>query len=203
MLKATVSGSFRRHMSAVYEAVTELTEFGITVLSPSDPRVVDQIGEFVFVASDKVRSIKMVEDRHLECIHASDFLWLVTPDGYVGQSASMELGYAVAQRVPIFSQDLPTDGTLRKYVELVPSISAILPRAYSVRRGTATRSTLLVDPVSVIEEAHNRLDSLRTHLMRPAGQTLDPEGEAVLAERDHLQRILGPVRGTVRHEAAL
>src|SRR5688572_17291899 len=116
MLRATVCGSFRRHMSAVYDAVTELTELGVSVLSPSDPRIVDQIGEFVFVASDRVRSIKLVEDRHLECIGASDFLLLVTPDGYVGQSASMELGYAIAHTIPVYSCNAPADGTLRKYV---------------------------------------------------------------------------------------
>jgi len=64
-------------MTAIYQAVTELDDFGVSVLSPADPRVVEQIGEFVFVASDKVRSIKMVEDRHLECLRASDFCgWL-------------------------------------------------------------------------------------------------------------------------------
>src|SRR5271155_1407285 len=125
MLKATVSGSFRRHMTAIYQAVEELAERGVDVLSPADPRIVDQIGEFVFVASDKVRSIKMVQDRHLECIRASDFLWLVAPDGYVGQSASMEIGFAVAQSIPVLSVDQVTDLTLRRYVNRVESLRLV------------------------------------------------------------------------------
>jgi hypothetical protein len=72
MLKATVSGSFHRHMQAIYQAVGTLREVGVDVLSPSDPRVVDHIGEFLFVASDKLRSIKLVQDRHLHPIRASD-----------------------------------------------------------------------------------------------------------------------------------
>src|SRR6266853_1940077 len=126
MLRATVSGSFRRHMAAIYEAVTQLVESGVEVLSPADPRVVDQIGDFVFVASDRVRSIKLVEDRHLEAIRASDLLWLVAPDGYVGQSASMELGYALASGTPIFGEVLPTDTTLQKYVRRVPNLYSAL-----------------------------------------------------------------------------
>jgi hypothetical protein len=101
MLTATVSGSFHRHLHAITAAVQELFDLGVKVLSPADPRivdslVVDSLGEFLFVASDRVRSVKLVQDRHIQGISASDFLWLVAPDGYVGQSASMELGFAVA-----------------------------------------------------------------------------------------------------------
>src|SRR6266403_3510338 len=102
MLTATVSGSFHRHMEAIMTAVHELAALSVRVLSPSDPRIVAAQGEFLFVASDPVRSVRLVQDRHLECIKAANFLWLVCPDGYVGQSASMEIGYAAAMGVPIF-----------------------------------------------------------------------------------------------------
>jgi hypothetical protein len=76
MLTATVSGSFHRHLVGIYTAVGDLRAAGVNVLSPSDPRVVDHLGEFLFVASDRVRSIRLVQDRHLQCIGASTFLWL-------------------------------------------------------------------------------------------------------------------------------
>src|SRR5258708_39801180 len=101
MLTATVSGSFHRHMLNIYDTVGSLTEAGVKVLSPADPRVVDYRGEFLFVASDRLRSIRLVQDRHFSCIAASDFLWLVAPDGYVGTSAAMEIGIAVAAGVEI------------------------------------------------------------------------------------------------------
>lgn len=152
-------------MSAVLEAVTELTERGVTVLSPADPRVVDQIGEFVFVASDRVRSIKIVEDRHLECIAVSNFLWLVAPDGYVGQSASMELGFAVAKDVPVFSQHLPSDGTLRKYVQCVSSIGAALSMVLAARQYQRSASdSLLIDPVAAVDSAQRDLEGIRLRL---------------------------------------
>src|ERR1700733_9866744 len=115
MLKATVSGSFHRHMDAISAAVHELATRSVRVLSPSDPRVVAAQGEFLFVASDRVRSVRLVQDRHLESIRAANFLWLVCPDGYVGQSASMEIGFAAGAGIPIFCVQSPSDLTLREY----------------------------------------------------------------------------------------
>jgi hypothetical protein len=191
MLKATVSGSFRRHMVAVNDAVSELNERGVEVLSPADPRVVDQIGEFVFVASDRVRSIKVVEDRHLECILASDFLWLVAPDGYVGQSASMELGYAVAHGVPVFSLDVPGDGTLQKYVQTVPTVSMAVSFVKASRVATPDES-FLVRPHQKIAEMHDRLDRLGGQFSRLPSLVRDAEGEEILRERESLASLLSP-----------
>src|SRR5947207_5074888 len=101
MLKASVSGSFHRHMPAIYAAVNTLRTSGVDVLSPSDPRVVDYLGEFLFVASDKLRSIKLVQDRHFEAIRGSDFLWIVCPDGYTGSSTSAEIGAAYMAGTPV------------------------------------------------------------------------------------------------------
>src|SRR5947209_19332770 len=112
MLTAAVSGSFHRHMDAITRAVHELATLSVRVLSPADARVVAAQGEFLFVASDRVRSVRLVQDRHLDCIRAADLLWLVCPDGYVGSSASMEIGYAAGAGVPIFATYPPLDLTL-------------------------------------------------------------------------------------------
>jgi hypothetical protein len=161
MLTAAVSGSFHRHMKAITEAVHELAALSVRVLSPADPRVVAQQGEFLFVASDVVRSVRLVQDRHLESIRAADFLWLVCPDGYVGQSASMEIGFAAAANVPIFGTHAPTDLTLRKYVRIVPTLEDALQLASSVLRQTRPKYGLLIDPHTSIEKAHGILERLR------------------------------------------
>src|SRR6266851_2180553 len=122
MLTATVSGSFHRHMEAITAAVHELAALSVHVLSPADPRIVARQGEFLFVASDPITSVRLVQDRHLESIRAANFLWLVCPDGYVGQSASMEIGFAAAVGVPIFAAQRPADLTLRQYVKIVPDL---------------------------------------------------------------------------------
>jgi hypothetical protein len=168
MLKATVSGSFHRHMDAITSAVHELASHSVRVLSPSDPRVVAAQGEFLFVASDRVRSVRLVQDRHLESIRAADFLWLVCPDGYVGQSASMEIGFAAGAGVPIFATRLPADLTLREYVSIAPSIEEAV-RTVETRPRNNRQGGLLIDPHAAIEEAHAVLDHLDSELSRPSG----------------------------------
>lgn len=165
MLAATVSGSFRRHLTAIAAAVQELTDRGVRVLSPADPRIVDAEGEFVFVASDKVRSVRLVQDRHLQCVAASDFLWLVCPDGYVGRSASLELGFAIAQGTPILSTATPDDLTLRQYVRVVPNIAAAVDAAERCKVPQGRANGILIDPHDSIDHAHGVLEALKEQLM--------------------------------------
>jgi hypothetical protein len=165
MLTATVSGSFNRHMEAISAAVRELGSRSVRVLSPADPRVVAHHGEFLFVASDRVRSVRLVQDRHLESIRAADFLWLVCPDGYVGQSASMEIGAAVVVGVPIFATRAPNDLTLREYVTIVPALSAALSRVAASSRPRPPEG-ILIDPHASLDEAHNILERIEPALTR-------------------------------------
>lgn len=160
---AAVSGSFHRHMEAINAAVQQLASLSVQVLSPADPRVVASQGEFLFVASDRVRSVRVVQDRHLECIRAADFLWLVCPDGYVGQSASMEVGFAAAAGVPIFSTHSPSDLTLRQYVMTVSTIRDAL-RTVATSGRPRRCSSLLIDPHASVEEAHQVLEQIEVLL---------------------------------------
>src|SRR5271166_4245559 len=159
MLTATVSGSFHRHMDAITSAVHELAALNVRVLSPADPRIVAQQGEFLFVASDPIRSVRLVQDRHLESIRAANFLWLVCPDGYVGQSASQEIGYAIAYEVPIFATRAPSDLTLSQYVTVVPTLLAAVRIIESSPRRRRPEG-ILIDPRASIEKAHYILDRI-------------------------------------------
>lgn len=171
MLKVTVSGSFHRHMDAITRAVHELSAQGVRVLSPADPRVVAAQGEFLFVASDRVRSVRLVQDRHLESVRSADFLWLVCPDGYVGQSASMEIGFAAGAGVPIFSDRQPQDLTLREYVSVVPTLEDAVRRIGTVPRPGRSEG-LLIDPHASLEEAHRVLERIDAGLTK-AGAPVD------------------------------
>jgi len=158
MLKVTVSGSFHRHLHAITRAVYELTDLGVRVVSPADPRIVETFGALNFVASDEFRTIRLVQDRHLESIRSSDFIWLVATDGYVGQSASMEIGFAAAHGIPIFSADAVSDLTLREYVQRVDNIAVCLNNV------VADRSTrvegLLINPYDNLELVRSSLDKI-------------------------------------------
>jgi hypothetical protein len=161
--RATVSGSFRRAMRQIQEAVYGLTDLGVMVLSPADPRVVDELGAFLFVASDRLRIVRLVQQRHLQAISMSDFLWLVAPDGYVGTSAAMEIGFAVASSVPIFATTAPTDVTLREFVTVVPDINSVLLRTSPPSPPSAARA--LLDPAAAVEQAHRGLEEVKAGLL--------------------------------------
>lgn len=172
MLRAAVSGSFHRHMQEITAAVHELAALSVRVLSPADPRIVAQQGEFLFVASDRVRSVRLVQDRHLESIRAADFLWLVCPDGYIGQSASMELGYAAAAGIPTFAAREPADLTLREYVKIVPNLAAALSLIRSIPEPVCPEG-ILIDPHASVEQAHHTLDLIKAALTE-SGDLVEP-----------------------------
>jgi hypothetical protein len=179
MFTAAVSGSFHRHMEQITASVHELAALGVRVLSPADPRVVAEQGEFLFVASDALRSVRLVQDRHLESIRAANFLWLVCPDGYVGQSASMEIGYAVREGVPIFANRAPIDLTLRQYVRIVPSLGAALMVVKSSPQRQRSAG-ILIDPHASVQEAHTVLENIE-RVLTVRGNTAD---SANLVHRD-------------------
>jgi hypothetical protein len=155
-------------MEVITAAVQELASLSIRVLSPADPRVVAHQGEFLFVASDRVRSVRLVQDRHLECIRAADFLWLVCPDGYVGQSAAMEVGFAAAAGVPIFSTHAPGDLTLRQYVTIARTLAEAV-RVVAANARPRSHLGMLVDPHASVEEAHHILERIETTLTHASG----------------------------------
>lgn len=169
MLRATVSGSFHRHMCAIYDAVGSLRAAGVDVLSPSDPRVVDNIGDFLFVASDRLRSIKLVQDRHLEAIRASDFLWVVCPDGYTGASTSGEIMAAAVLGVPVYSEHSALDVTIGQYVKRVPSISALTSSIRERSKPVTTQSHVLLDPTRVVGQSIAALENLGDTLNGKSG----------------------------------
>jgi hypothetical protein len=150
-------------MHAITAAVQELASLSVRVLSPADPRIVAAQGEFLFVASDRVRSVKLVQDRHLESIAAANFLWLVCPDGYVGQSASLEVGYAIRAGVPIFATRMPDDLTLRQYVTIVGTLREALRIAADSPQQRRPEG-LLINPHASLEEAHDALERIELML---------------------------------------
>jgi hypothetical protein len=156
-------------MPAIYDAVGNLRAAGVDVLSPSDPRVVDSIGDFLFVASDRLRSIKLVEDRHLEAIRASDFLWVVCPDGYTGASTSGEIMAATVLGIPVFSVGLAYDSTIGQYVRRVPSISALVARLRSAAPASRSEPHVLIDPSHTIGNAISALEDLEHSLTARTG----------------------------------
>ena len=184
--RVTVSGTFRRAMSDVQDVVQALADAGAVVLSPANPRIVDRFGDFVFVASDLVRHLRMVQARHLAAIAASDFVWLIAPDGYIGQSAAMEIGFAAAHAVPVYSTQVPCDLTLRQWVITVSSVGEALART-SVHAEQSPSAAILLDPTGAIDASHDDLEVAGRGLLgAPAPQASEDARLALLRVRSRL-----------------
>ena len=183
MLRAAVSGSFHRHMLGVYESVGELRALGVDVLSPSDPRVVDAFGEFLFVASDRLRSVKLVQDRHLEAIRQADFLWVVCPDGYTGVSTSGEIMAAFMVGCPVYSLNAATDVTMGEYVRVVTSMRSAVELTHDKRQlRHAMPPSILLDPEAGAQNVLTELEQLVPALNARGGR-LHPEQALARARR--------------------
>lgn len=178
--RVTVSGTFRRAMAEVQEAVTELYDAGADVLSPADPRVVDSFGDFVFVASDAVRHLRVVQARHLSAIAASDFVWLLAPDGYIGLSAAMEIGFAAAHGIPVFSTEVPSDLTLRQWVTRVRCVPDAMARTSGLANSPPAGQAILLDPATSISEAHDDLEIAERGLLGSPGTAATEDARLAL-----------------------
>jgi NTP pyrophosphatase (non-canonical NTP hydrolase) len=124
--EVVLSGSFRRDIEGLRRAHEELLDLGCTVLSPARVDPVSETDGFVFMKGEETESPERLEIKHLEAIQKASFVWLHAPDGYVGLSAALEVGFAHAQGIPIFSRVPISDPTLAAFVEQVPSVTDAL-----------------------------------------------------------------------------
>ncbi|MFH1970963.1 MAG: hypothetical protein ABIJ05_01070 [Patescibacteria group bacterium] len=111
-LKACVSGSFDKFKPEIDLAIDELNELGVTVLSPSKGWLYKPSQRIFNPKEDKFRplpsetgmGIKEIEDDFLSNVKKSDFLYVINPEGYIGNVVGLEIGFAIASGIPVFLQ---------------------------------------------------------------------------------------------------
>jgi hypothetical protein len=143
--------------------------------------------EFLFVASDKLRSIKLVQDRHFEAIRAADFLWVVCPDGYTGASTCAEIGAAYMCKTPVFSTHVPLDITIQQYVRKVPTIRAAVEFIRNSGKRAEQTQHFLLDPDTTIESAIKVLERLKPTMNGQPSRLGSAEQEVAFARRTLLK----------------
>lgn len=121
-IRVTLSGSFHRDEKGLERNYRELIQNQCQVLSPRRLDFMDRSALFVKHNAEAEDDEFTIEKHHLQAIEQSDFLWLHAPEGYVGVSAALEIGFAFAHRIPIFSETLLEDTGLRHFVTQVPSV---------------------------------------------------------------------------------
>jgi nucleoside 2-deoxyribosyltransferase len=110
----TISGSFRKYKPEIDLAIQEFRDYGFTVLAPDlgwlqVPRHrILSLSEKGFrpLPSEVNMSILEIENRFLNCVRQSNLLYVVNPAGYIGNSAALEVGFAMALGIPVYCQEL-------------------------------------------------------------------------------------------------
>jgi len=105
-----VSGSFRKHFEGISRVIKEFENLGIQVLSPKPSKVMNPEHKFI---TDDTDDPKTLEQRRLDAIEKADTLYIYNLDGYIGASATLELGWAIALGKPIYSKEQSKDFTLK------------------------------------------------------------------------------------------
>ena len=103
--RCVVHGSFRRHFAEIRRAIRLFQAAGIEVLAPKDADLVDcQNGFAVFAGEQELdqRLVELLYLQNLRHLGNDGFSYFVNPEGYLGRSASYELGIAQVTNVPCF-----------------------------------------------------------------------------------------------------
>jgi len=161
-MAVTISGSYQRHLDQVDEAIRMFTELGARVLSPPSGEAELKRRGFTKLKGDPSETPMLTEHRHLDAISRSHLLWLVVPDGKIGRSTSLELGFAFASHVPAFSMHKVADATLQLFVRQVSSPATALQAVRT--RNVLMDATLLLEPSQVIAAMRGHLAELETLL---------------------------------------
>jgi NTP pyrophosphatase (non-canonical NTP hydrolase) len=122
--RVVLCGSFRRDPAGLRAAFDALSaSFELT--APRAIDFVDASATFVRLEDEVGAPAAEIEQRHLDAIASADFVWLHAPEGYVGTSASLEIGHAKALGVPVFTDTAPQDEVLASMVHLVDHPTAV------------------------------------------------------------------------------
>jgi hypothetical protein len=92
----TISGSFRKHLEYILKIKEKLEARGTKVLSPRFTEPKNPGESFVVFTGEEGLSPLELERHHLKSISESDALIVCDPEGYVGASALLEIGFANA-----------------------------------------------------------------------------------------------------------
>ena len=144
-LSVVISGSSRRYFDEISKTVKAFEALGIDVFSPKASKAINPGEEFATRETDNISDPRILEQRHLDAITTADALYLYDPDGYIGDSSKMELGWAIALGKPVFCKELVADSTLKFFCGTVATPE-------QVKAALITRSPIeTIDPRSSVD----------------------------------------------------
>lgn len=111
-LKCVLHGSFRKHFEEIKRVHQLFTQAGIEVLAPAFSEIKTFENGFAVLEHDQEKDHRMIELlylHHLKRLGENGFSYFVDPEGYIGKSASYELGIAQATNVRCFFSEKISD----------------------------------------------------------------------------------------------
>lgn len=97
MPKKIIIGASMKFRGIVKETMARFEELGIEAIFPN----IDYSFENRDVARDENEKLKLAWD-HYRGIEEADAVYFILPEGYMGSSCKIELGYALALKKPIY-----------------------------------------------------------------------------------------------------
>lgn len=109
-MEGSIIGSFRKYYSTVLNIIEVFENTGISILSPRKSNIVDPDEEFIILASDNPHhnaiEIQLIA---LHRILRSDFVYVYSPEGYIGRTTCYEIGRIVERKIPLYFSSPPRD----------------------------------------------------------------------------------------------
>lgn len=150
-LTCTISGSFHRSLDAIETKIAEFHRVGVTVLSPRNTHSVGEVRGFILLEGE-TGDPKDIQQGHLRSIRSSDCLYVVNPDGYIGSSVTMEIGYALSLGIPVFCQASPDEPIIEMFVRVEPDVGRVRELLTNVSNETIPKRADLVTLQSYVRK---------------------------------------------------
>ncbi|HTM68136.1 MAG TPA: NUDIX domain-containing protein [Candidatus Binatia bacterium] len=182
--RCVLHGSFRKHFAEIQRVHRLFTEAGIEVLAPTVSEIAGFKDGFALLSTDEEADPRMVELlylHHLKRLGENGFSYFVDPEGYVGKSASYELGIAQVSNTRCFFSEPIADHPA--YLHKGSVWKAERLAEFIVERGEL--------PAPVVEQDEAAIHALWEDLMVPGsvvavGGIIEYDGPDAKKEKDVL-----------------
>ena len=190
-------GTYRKDPEGLRKTFDELRDSGFSILSPTNVYIESEEEGFVYMQGETSQSPEQLENKHLDAIQQADFVWFFAPGGYVGPTGALEVGFARANGIPVYTDTSLEDSVVKNFVKVVESPTIvresfethkILPPPPAVRsfqnyyrraaqqRGYSTENSkdcllLMMEEVGELARALRK----RAHLVRHGGEITNQE----------------------------
>ncbi len=109
-MKITISCSMK-YRDIVRDTINGLNNLGLQSLFPNL-----DYGDNKIDVSNAIKIVKQLAIEHYKAIKEADLVYFITPEGYMGTSCKLELGYAIANEKIIYFSEPTNDPALDCYV---------------------------------------------------------------------------------------